>query len=595
MAWISNAALLTGIAILGGNWWWCNQKTTRLQTLLKEKNQELQQVYTELESSVTLHQEELKKAEIALEQANSAKQNFLAKISSEFKNPLHTILGYAQLLQRYPHLAQESQENLAQIRHNGEHLLALINDVLEIIQLESDQLELHEANFNIRRFLNSLEESLQTKAIAKGLNLVFFIPPDIPSTITTDEPKLRQALLNILDNALNYTQTGGVTLRVGISDRTWILEEKDDDPSNLAIHSLFFEIEDTGVGISSKQLERIFDPLIANEQEVQGIGLGLAVSQKLIKLLGGKISLTSKVAQGTIVKVKITVKGWEVSHWDTFLQGTGRIIGLAPNQSEYRLLIVDNRRENRYLLIKFLEPLGFKLEEAANGEEAISFWSSWQPHLIFMDTRMPVMDGYQAINQIQRLQATADIANSEQPEYFKTVIIGLSSGTLEENQSDSLAVGCDEILQKPFELETILEKIAQYLKVRYVYEIEEKGDFDDDEMSTIPLSEFPIPTIPNHSNVTQLKEKRRNKNSKNLSSGLRSEQPIQLNNLAVMPRDWLEKLYYCASAGDSEGIYQLIKQIPSDYNVLVKSLQSLVDQYNFRQLKELTQFLLSRQ
>lgn len=127
MAWISNAALFTGITILGGNWWWYNRKTTRLQTLLKEKNQELQEAYTELEFSVTAHQEELKQAQIALEQANSAKQNFLAKISSEFKNPLHTILGYAQLLQRYPHLAQESQENLAQIRHNGEHLLSLIN------------------------------------------------------------------------------------------------------------------------------------------------------------------------------------------------------------------------------------------------------------------------------------------------------------------------------------------------------------------------------------------------------------------------------------------------------------------------------------
>lgn len=458
-----------------------------------------------------------------------------------------------------------------------------------MIQLESAQLELHEANFNIRRFLNSLEESLQAQAIAKGLNLVFFIPPDIPSTITTDEPKLRQALLNILDNAINYTQAGGVTLRVGISDHTWILEEKDDDLSNLATHSLFFEIEDTGVGIPSKHLERLFAPLIANEQEFQGMGLGLAVSQKLIKLLGGKISLTSKVAQGTIVKIKITVKGWEVSHWDTFLQGTGRILGLAPNQSEYRLLIVDNRRENRYLLIKFLEPLGFKLEEAANGEEAIHFWSSWQPHLIFMDTRMPVMDGYQAITHIQRLQA------SEQKESFKTVIIGLSSGKLEENQSDILAVGCDEILQKPFELETILEKIAQHLKVRYVYEIEEKGDFDDDEMSTIPLSEFPIPTIPNHSSVTQLKEKRRIKNSKNLSSGLRSEQSIQPNNLEVMSRDWIKELYQCASAGNSEGIYQLIEQIPSDHDALVSSLQSLVDQYNFRQLKELTHFLLSRQ
>lgn len=585
MASLRLAALLIIIIILGGGWWWLYKKTKQLQKILQQKNEELQQVYTELEQSVALHSVELQEVKIALLQANQAKQNFLAKISSEFKNPLHTILGYTQLLQRYPHLIQDNQDNLEEIRQNGELLLALINDVLEIIHLESNQLELHETSFNIRRFLNSLEETLQPKAIAKGINLVFFIPPDLPSSITTDEQKLRQALLNILDNALKYTETGSVTLRVGISDRAWMLG-KDEDPDYLGSHALFFEIEDTGVGIAPEQLKRIFEPLTANnEPEIQEIGLGLAVSQKLIKLLGGKITLTSKMAQGTIVKVKLMVKGWEVGQWDTFLQESGRVIGLAPHQSDYRLLVVDDRRENRYLLIKLLEPLGFKLEEAPNGQEAIHLWSSWQPHLIFMDTRMPVMDGYDAIAQIRHLQA------SQSPE-FKTVIIGMSSGTVVENQADILAAGCDDILQKPFDIEIILEKIAQHLEVRYLYELEEKREFEEDDISTIPLSEFPSLSYSSLGSGIQRKDKKYSKNF--LSSSLNSDQLIQSNNLEVMPREWIEELFKSASAGDGQKIEQLLQEIPPDHAVLANNLQNLVNQFNYRQLKELTQFLLSR-
>lgn len=271
-----------------------SQKTKRLKRLVQQKNKELQQVQANLDQSIATHQEALQQAKMALEQVKVAKQNFLTKISSEFKNPLHTILGYAQLLQRYPHLAQESSGNLEQIRQNGEYLLTLINDILEIIQLESNSLDLHESNFNIRRFLNSLEDTLQPKAIAKGLHLFFFIPPDIPSSITTDEQKLRQALLNILDNAIQDTQTGGITLRVGISDQTWMLDEENNDPGTPATHALFFEIEDSGVGIHPERLARIFEPLLTDGQEVQGIGLGLAVSQKLVKLLGGKLPLPVK-------------------------------------------------------------------------------------------------------------------------------------------------------------------------------------------------------------------------------------------------------------------------------------------------------------
>jgi two-component system sensor histidine kinase/response regulator len=603
MAWNSNAALFTLIAFSGGGWWWLYRQRKGLKRLVQQKNKELQQVYGNLEQSQAIHQEELQQVTIALEQAKIAKQNFLAKISSEFKNPLHTILGYAQLLQRYPQLAQESPENLEQIRQNGEHLLALINDILEMMQLESDQPELRESNFNIRRFLKSLEDTLQPKAIAKGLHLVFFIPPDIPSSITTDEAKLRQILLNILDNAIEYTQTGGITLRAGISDRTWMLDETEEDRSSPTSHALFFEIEDTGIGIAPERLEYIFEPLLAHEQESQGIGLGLAVSQKLVKLLGGKISIASTVDQGTIVKLKLTVKGSEMGHWDSLLQASGRIIGLAPNQGEYRLLIVDDRRENRYLLVKFLEPLGFKVEEAANGEEAISFWSRWRPHLIFMDTRMPVMDGYQAIAQIQRLQAMGIVPNADRQEPFKTVIIGLSAGTVEESQVDILAAGCDDILQKPFEVETILEKIAQHLQVRYLYEIEEKGDSildDEDDISTIPLSEFPMPksSDPDAASLTQRKERSGARNSKNLlpyhSPGVGSQPPIQPNSLEIMSRDWIEELYDCSSAGDGQRIYQLLEQIPPGHDALVSNLKCLVDQFNFRQLKELTQFLLSR-
>ena len=489
---------------------------------------QLKESFEQLETRVEQRTSELKEATQAAEAANRAKSEFLANMSHELRTPLNAILGFTQVMNRDSSLTPPQQENLGIINRSGEHLLCLINDVLDMSKIESGRTELTENNFDLYRLLDTILEMFQLKAKSKGIQLVIEHTPAVPRYVCADESKLRQVLLNLLGNAIKFTQVGGVVLRVGVKSAV------------RETHVLIFAVEDTGPGIASNELESLFEPFVQTEtgrKSQQGTGLGLPISRKFVQLMGGDITVSSTRGQGTIFQFEIQVKLVEAADLQQ-PQPTRQVIGLAPGQPSYRILVVDDRQENRLLLTKLLTTVGFQVREAENGQVAIALWSSWEPHLIWMDMRMPVINGYEAAKQIKshiKGQATA--------------IIALTASILEE-QAVVLGMGCDDFVRKPFREEAIWEKMAQHLGVRYVYAQQEAVESTKAETSP--------------------------------------DFKLQPSCLQVMPDEWIAQLYNAATQLDNSQILALIAQIPEQQASLANALRQKVNNFDFDQILALT-------
>ncbi|MEH1787614.1 MAG: PAS domain S-box protein [Nostoc sp.] len=516
----------------------------------------------------------LQEAVIIADAANRAKSEFLANMSHELRTPLNAILGFTQVMSHDHALSTEHQQNLAIINRAGEHLLNLINDILEMSKIEAGRITLNLNSFDLIRLLENLEEMLRFRATSKGLELVFEYTSRLPQYIQADESKLRQVLLNLLGNAIKFTDTGRVTLRVGTGERGLGTGERGlgkgeqrriinpqcpipnaqspiPNPQSPIPNpqSLIFEVQDTGRGIAPQEIDLLFEAFGQTEtgrKSQQGTGLGLAISRKYVELMGGNISVASTIDEGSKFAFDIQINlatASEIQVKKTRCQ----VISLAPAQSEYRILVVDDATDSRLVLVKILTSIGFAVQEAGNGTEAIALWQKWQPHLILMDMRMPIMDGYEATRIIKAREETS-IQNR------KTIIIALTANAFEEQREATIKAGCDDYINKPFREEQLLEKLSEYLGVQYIYKEE-----------SYQLT---------------------NTNEEGSQSILTLTDLVSL--LSEMSSEWVKQLYTAAAQCSDDLILELVEQIPSENTALRNFIKNLAHDFQFEKIMELT-------
>jgi len=467
------------------------------------------------------------------EAANRAKSLFLANMSHELRTPLNVILGFSQLMARDTALTAEQKESLRIINRSGEHLLNLINDVLEMSKIEAGKIVLNCELFDLHQLLQSIREMFLIKTEAKKLWFKFILTDHLPQYIIGDAPKLRQLLINLLSNAVKFTQTGGITLKAfickseGLSDTT---------------AQLCFQVSDTGKGIAPEELDKLFDPFVQTASGIQsegGTGLGLSISRQFVELMGGQIQATSILGEGSTFAFDIKVELADSSQVQVLSQ-IQQVKQIAPGQPNYRIAVVDDQETNRLVLVKLLQSIGLEPRTANNGVEAIALWQEWHPHLIWMDMRMPVMDGFEATQKIK-----------SQPRGQETIIIAITASAFEEQREQVLKAGCDDFVGKPFPEQIIFDKLAQHLGVKYVYESEFSG----------------------------LAAESSNKATESLS----------FEDLTSLSPELVTELNQAAIAVDAEELEKLIARIPDSHQHIARAIAEMIHNYDFDAIIDLTE------
>ena len=384
------------------------------------------------------------------------------------------------------------------------------------------------------------------RAEAKAIQLSLNIEEAVPQFIKTDEVKLRQVLVNLVGNAIKFTQSGHVTLSVTNASATNTSTKNNSHADSVEADSyaLCFSVQDTGPGIDADEISHLFDAFFQaskTRQAYQGTGLGLSISQQFVQMLGGSISVESIPDEGSTFSFCIQAHSADPDQLP--VMPLGEVVKIAPNQPDYKILVVEDVLSARQLMVTLLSQVGFEVKTAEDGERAIALYKSWQPHLIWMDIRLPVIDGYEATKRIR--------ACSGSP----VKIIAITASAFERERDAVLASGCDDFVRKPFQTHIIFEKMAEHLGIEYVYKSDSPSEATD---STAIVSDTEFIRL------------------------------VKLEQLTVMPDEWLKQFHQAAVEVDTDALQQLIGQIPAEHNTLIRSLQQLVQQFCFDELIELT-------
>lgn len=403
------------------------------------------------------------------ETANQAKSIFLANMSHELRSPLNAILGFTNLLRKAQDATAEQVEKLGIVSRSGENLLNLINNVLDISKIEAGHLSREESDVDLKQLLYEIESLLSVRIAEKGLRFNMALSPDLPQNITVDSDKLRQVLTNLVTNAFQYTDKGRISLEARL--------EKQESPRSARLR---FAVKDSGPGIREADQEMIFAPFkrINDERSTEaGTGLGLSICKQFVELMDGHIDLISEPGKGSEFFFDIPVGISGQRKMDSTEPRHQLVTGLAKGQGPYRILIAEDKQANRLLLRTLLEPLGFELREAVNGQEAVTQFERWRPHLIWMDIRMPVMDGMEATKHIKKIDADAKI-------------VALTAHAMVKERHEILIAGCDDLVRKPYQETEIFDALSKHLGIRFLYaetkDAVHTSELDKDQLKKIP-------------------------------------------------------------------------------------------------------------
>ena len=485
---------------------------------------ELRGYQVELEMKVEERTAELKAARDQAESANRAKSVFLANMSHELRTPLNAILGFGRNLARAQDLTPAHHNAVDIISRSGDHLLQMIDEILSLSKIEAGRVELQRAPFDLMPTLEDIRQMITVRAQAKGLRFDLEFETALQRALLGDVGKIRQVLINLLGNAVKFTQQGHVCLRAHV-------EPLDDDPARVLLH---LEVEDSGAGIPEEQLDAVFESFTQGHHSgdaEKGTGLGLAICRSLVDVMQGRIEVTSKLGEGSVFTVTVPLELAEASAIEA---RETRVVGLKSGQTPWRILVADDNADNRALLTSMLERVGFTVREVVNGGSAIEVFRDWHPHLICMDMRMPVMDGYDATRAIREL-----------PEGGQVKILAVTASVFEEQRDEILGAGCDELVCKPVREEKIFDAVARLLEVEYMY-----------------------------SEVTQVR-----------ASG---EAPIlTVEMLSELPAELLDELRHAILLLDRLAVADLIVRIETYAPDTAKSLQRLVDRFQLGRIRDL--------
>ncbi|MDM9380612.1 AAA family ATPase [Chlorogloeopsis sp. ULAP01] len=427
-----------------------------LEAKVQQRTLELQDKNLQLQQEIC----ERQRAQEAAAAANHAKSEFLANMSHELRTPLNGILGYAQIFQKDKNLSARQKNGVNIIYQCGEHLLTLINDILDISKIEARKMELYPKEIHFSEFLETIIEICRIRAEQKGVSLIYKALSPLPRIIRADEKRLRQVLINLLSNAVKFTEKGSITFKVGyvIGNGDWGLETGESF-SQHQIPKIRFQVEDTGIGIAPEQLEEIFLPFQQVGEDIrktEGTGLGLAISRQLVQMMGGELKVKSILDKGSVFWLDLDLP--EIfQNTDEKSINEHKIISFVG--SKRKVLVVDDKWANRSILVNILQPLGFDVIEAIDGLDCLKKAVEFKPDVIFMDLVMAGMDGFEATRRLRKL-----------PEQKQVLVIAVSASVFDFDQTQSREVGCDDFLAKPIRIADLLEKLRIHLGLEWVYE-----------------------------------------------------------------------------------------------------------------------------